>query len=134
MAIRKKENFTEEYIKSLTFYAKSYEVVDTKIRNFFCRISPKGVKTYLVIKNVKQKPVYITIGKAEEINLKDARIKAVEIIDELNKDKNRNTEKSRRRIFLLSQSSLKRSIFRNTLKNTPNRKLWQKTSVSFKGG
>lgn len=93
MGIREKENFTEEYIKSLVSDAKSYEVGDTKIRNFFCRISPKGVKTYLVIKNVKQKPVYITIGKVEEVNLKDARIKAVEILDELNKNKNRNKEK-----------------------------------------
>lgn len=99
MSIREKENFTEEYIKSLVSDAKSYEVGDTKIRNFFCRISPKGVKTYLVIKNVKQKPVYITIGKVEEVNLKDARIKAVEIIDELNKDKNRNKEKKQEMIL-----------------------------------
>ena len=93
MGIREKENFTEEYIKSLAPDAKAYEAKDTKIRNFFCRVSPKGLKTYLVIKNVKQKPVYITIGKVEEVNLKDARIKAVEIIDELNKDKNCNKEK-----------------------------------------
>lgn len=93
MVIRKKENFTEEYIKSLVSDAKSYEVGDTKIRNFFCRVSPKGMKTYLIIKKVKQKPVYVTIGQAEEINLKEARIKAIEIIDELNKNKNRNKER-----------------------------------------
>ena len=85
MSIREKENFTEEYIKSLAPDAKTYEVKDIKSSNFFCRVSPKGLKTYLVIKNVDQKPVYITIGQAEEINLKEARKKAVEVLDELNR-------------------------------------------------
>ena len=83
MAIKLKENFTEEFLADLKPEASAYLVADLKTPNFMCRVNPRGNKTYIYKRCINRKPVVITIGLTTEIKLKDARKRACELAAEV---------------------------------------------------
>lgn len=97
MAIKLKENFTEEFLADLKPEASAYLVADLKTPNFMCRVNPHGSKTYIYKRCINRKPVVITIGSTSEIKLKDARKKACELAAEVLNNKNFQKERERHR-------------------------------------
>ena len=97
MAIKLKENFTEEFLADLKPEAAAYLVADLKTPNFMCRVNPRGSKTYIYKRCINRKPVVITIGPTSEIKLKDARKKACKLAAEVLNNKNFQKERERHR-------------------------------------
>ena len=97
MAIKLKENFTEEFLADLKPEASAYLVADLKTPNFMCRVNPRGNKTYIYKRCINRKPVVITIGLTTEIKLKDARKRACELAAEVLNNKKFLKERDERR-------------------------------------
>lgn len=97
MAIKLKENFTEEFLADLKPEASAYLVADLKTPNFMCRVNPRGNKTYIYKRCVNRKPVVITIGLTTDIKLKDARKRACELAAEVLNNKKFLKERDERR-------------------------------------
>lgn len=97
MAIKLKENFTEEFLAGLKPEASAYLVADLKTPNFMCRVNPHGNKTYIYKRCINRKPVVITIGLTTEVKLKDARKKACELAAEVLNNKNFQKEREEHR-------------------------------------
>ena len=60
-----------------------YEVGDSKTPGLSVRITPKGIKTYVVFKRLNGKPKRITLGRSPDHTVDKARSKAKMIIGEM---------------------------------------------------
>ncbi len=78
-----KINFTKASIKGLNPSNQRYEVGDTKTPGLSVRITPKGVKTYVVFKRLNGKPKRITLGRSPDLTVEKARNKAKMVIGEM---------------------------------------------------
>ncbi len=94
-----KMNFTKGSIDGLKPTDHRFEVGDTKTPGLSVRVTPKGVKTYVVFKRLKGKPKRITLGKSTELTVEKARNKAKLIIGEMvYSGTDHNAEKKQERI------------------------------------
>lgn len=93
------ENLTEEFIEKLKPEEKTYGVKDAKTSYLFIRVSPKGLKTYSVIKKTKGRFVCVTVGKHPDVKLKDAREKAALICGNL-KDAVQKSKSKKEKLIL----------------------------------
>ncbi|MGD9637757.1 MAG: tyrosine-type recombinase/integrase [Alphaproteobacteria bacterium] len=119
-------NFTESYIERLkpAKEGKRYSVKDDKVSCLICRVTDKGIKTYVVYKKHNGRPLRITVGKNTEITLIKARAKALEIISQLSEGKNPNIEKNRLKEELVLQELFDEYIEKYSKKHTKQR-TWQ---------
>jgi integrase len=84
-------NFTKAEIDKLKPRDERYVMRDTKVKGLIVRVSPKGIKTYQVYKKLDGKPKRVTVGRASDLTVEQARNKAKMIIGEMaysNKDHN----------------------------------------------
>lgn len=78
-----KINFTKASIDGLNPTDQRYEVGDTKTPGLSVRITPKGIKTYVVFKRLNGKPRRITLGRSSDLTVEKARNKAKMVIGEM---------------------------------------------------
>ena len=78
-----KINFTKDSIDRLKPREQRFEVGDIKTPGLSVRITPKGIKTYVVFKRLNGKPKRITLGRSPELTVEKARNKAKMIIGEM---------------------------------------------------
>jgi integrase len=72
-----KANITDSILPRLSVKAKSYDVRDKKLKGFFIRVMPSGVKTYYVEYARGQK---IKIGRVDNLSSEEARNEAKVIL------------------------------------------------------
>ena len=86
--------FTDAYIEKLPAKDKMYRVWDAKISGFGCRVFPTGRKVYMYqYRTLDGKKNAVTIGKHGLINASLARKKASELISQIFRGINPQTEK-----------------------------------------
>ena len=91
-----KINFTKLAVEQLEPAESRYVVGDTKIAGLILRVGPTGIKTYQVYKKLKNKPKRITLGRASDLTVEQARNKAKMIIGEMAySGKDHNVEKKK---------------------------------------
>ena len=65
---------------------KRYSIYDRELRGFGLRVSPKGTKTFFVMKRINGTMTRITIGKYPLITVHEAREKALEILRKIERE------------------------------------------------
>lgn len=76
--------FTHERLSKLPIPETGrVEYFDTKQQKLRLRVTPKGTKTFAVVKKVGDKPKRVTIGKWSEVSIAKAREEAIQILDEM---------------------------------------------------
>ena len=78
-----KLNFTKASIERLSAKDQRFEIGDTKTPGLSVRITPNGIKTYVVFKRLNGKPKRITLGRSPDLSVENARNKAKKIIGEM---------------------------------------------------
>ena len=78
-----KINFTKGSIEGLEPKEARYEVGDSKTPGLSVRVTPKGIKTYVVFKRLNGKPKRVTLGRTTDLKVEMARKKAEKIIGEM---------------------------------------------------
>lgn len=68
--------FTALTIKQLVPEEKRYLVYEDGGKGFAARVTPKGTVSYVLVYRFEKKLHYLTLGKTNEISLKDARVRA----------------------------------------------------------
>ncbi|MCQ2914786.1 MAG: site-specific integrase [Alphaproteobacteria bacterium] len=84
--------FTDILISELPFKDKRYEVTDRKCPYLKCRVG-STTKSYVVVKKNLGAPLYVTIGKTNEIPIELARKRAFDLLNKLSMGINPNVEK-----------------------------------------
>ena len=69
--------FSEASVRDLPVREKRYEVADIKQSALKCRITPNGVKTFVVCKFYQGSCVRTTLGRFGDITVKNARLLAI---------------------------------------------------------
>jgi integrase len=75
--------FTEQVLRSLPTAARLIYVYDTVAPHLAIRISPSGVRTFVVVKKVNGKSQRVTLGRFPGLRLDDARQAARGLVGEL---------------------------------------------------
>lgn len=70
-------------VEKLKPQSKRYAAYDAALRGFGVRVAPSGVKTWFVMKRVGGRMVRGTVGRFPEMSLRDARLKAEEMLGEM---------------------------------------------------
>lgn len=78
----KKIPFTKQFLEQLAPSAdgKRNYVYDTKVRGLVLSITPAGVKSFIVYRKVKGKPVRVTLGRYPAMTIEQARKKGLETL------------------------------------------------------
>ena len=109
-----KKTFTEAYIASLPLAAKGkrYSVVDAGAKNLVLRVGETS-RVYYLRKNTNGRLLFIRLGDADSMSVKDARKAMIEAMEQIRTGKNPNDEKRKVRKDL-------------TLKEFFNKEYWPK--------
>lgn len=90
-----KITFSEATIRTLLPQEKRYEVSDIKQPSLRCRITPNGVKTFVVCKFHQNNCVRTTLGRYGEITVKTARLLAIKHLQQFSEGVNPNVKKKK---------------------------------------
>ena len=85
--------FSEASVRDLPVREKRYEVADIKQPALKCRITPNGVKTFIVCKFYQGSCVRTTLGRFGDITVKNARLLAIRHLQQFSQGINPNAEK-----------------------------------------
>jgi integrase len=90
---------------------KQYEAWDTEQPRLAVRVSPKGSKTFIVMRRVNGKLVRATVGLFPEMNVDTARTRAAAMLVAMEDGVNPNIEKKRKRDQQKDKSRLLTAMF-----------------------
>lgn len=80
-------SFTEKKVQNLASESKTKTYSDTKVPNLKLTVTSKGTKTYYVRFKVQNKSKMIKLGSAKHLQLDDARLRAIEYLNSVHKEK-----------------------------------------------
>lgn len=66
-------NFTKEFLNSIKPIGKIQDIKDDKAQGLYIRISPKGAKTFYLVRCVNYKTQRIKIGRYPALKIEQAR-------------------------------------------------------------
>ncbi|ABK99744.1 tyrosine-type recombinase/integrase [Pelobacter propionicus] len=90
---------------------KQFDVWDAEQPRFAVRVSPRGRKTFFVMRRVKGKLVRATVGTFPEMNVDTARKMAAEMLVSMTAGVNPNIERKRERAQQKDKSRLLSAVF-----------------------
>lgn len=126
-----KINFTKKTLESLPIPEEGKRLYfrDTKVLGLELMVTDKGSKSFKVFRKLGDKPVRVTIGKFPDYTVDQARDKATEINNLINKGINPNVEKRK-----LSQEITLNDLFTKFLNEHSklHKKSWQEDERTFK--
>lgn len=89
-------NFTKEFLNSIKPTGKIQDIKDGKMQGLYIRISPKGAKTFYLVRCVNYKTQRIKIGRHPALKIEQARKECARLNQQIELGVNPNEEKRKK--------------------------------------